>query len=152
MGCMQNNIVMPYGNLDLGQHWSSKGLLPECTKPLPETMMTTYQWSLAAFTRGQSPWKYFRYLPLIWVWKLLLQKKLQPHLPGANELIIVGLPVTPLVIVLCYTINISWRCIARTHWVCVKWLWNARECVIGLHDRQSWKCNPVIPVECVSLN
>ena len=36
--------LMPCGNLDLGQHWisigSGNGLLPEGTKPLPETMLT----------------------------------------------------------------------------------------------------------------
>ena len=36
-------------------------------------------------------------------------------------------------------------------WVCSKWQWNARDCVAGLHDRRSRQCNPVTPVECVSL-
>ena len=35
--------------------------------------------------------------------------------------------------------------------VCAKWQWNARDCVTGLHDRRSRECNPVTPVECVSL-
>ena len=33
-----------------------------------------------------------------------------------------------------------------------KWQWNARNCVTGLHDRRSRECNPVTPVECVSLS
>ena len=37
--------------------------------------------------------------------------------------------------------------------VCAKWQWNARDSgVIGLHDRRSRECNPVTPVECVSLS
>ena len=35
--------------------------------------------------------------------------------------------------------------------VCAKWQWNAQDCVTGLHDRRSRECNPVTPVECVSL-
>ena len=37
-------------------------------------------------------------------------------------------------------------------WVCVKWQWNARDCVTGLRDRRSRECNPVTPVECISLS
>ena len=37
-------------------------------------------------------------------------------------------------------------------WVCGKWQWNARDCVTGLHDRRSRECNPVTPVECISLS
>ena len=37
-------------------------------------------------------------------------------------------------------------------WVCGKWQWNARDCVTGLHDWWSRECNPVTPVECVSLS
>ena len=36
--------------------------------------------------------------------------------------------------------------------VCAKWQWNARDCVTGLHNRRSRECNPVTPVECVSLS
>ena len=36
--------------------------------------------------------------------------------------------------------------------VCAKWQWNARDCVTGLLDRRSRECNPVTPVECVSLS
>ena len=36
--------------------------------------------------------------------------------------------------------------------VCAKWQWNPRDCVTGLHDRQSRECNPVTPVECVLLS
>ena len=33
-----------------------------------------------------------------------------------------------------------------------KWHWNTWDCVTGLHDQQSWECNPVTPVEWVSLS
>ena len=36
--------------------------------------------------------------------------------------------------------------------MCAKWQWNARGCVTILHDRRSRECNPVTPVECVSLS
>ena len=36
--------------------------------------------------------------------------------------------------------------------MCATWQWNARDCVTGLHDRRSRECNPVTPVECVSLS
>ena len=36
--------------------------------------------------------------------------------------------------------------------VCAKWQWNARDFVTGLHDRRSRECNPITPVECVSLS
>ena len=43
-------------------------------------------------------------------------------------------------------------CVKRERTVCAKWQWNARVCVTGLHDRRSRECNPVTPVECVSLS
>ena len=30
-------------------------------------------------------------------------------------------------------------------------LWNAQDCVTGLHDWRSQECNPATPIECVSL-
>ena len=42
--------------------------------------------------------------------------------------------------------------IARTHGCVPKWQWNARHCVTGLLERRSRECNPVTPVECVSLS
>ena len=36
--------------------------------------------------------------------------------------------------------------------MCAKWQWNARDCVTGLHDRRSRECNPLTPVECVSMS
>ena len=38
--------------------------------------------------------------------------------------------------------------------VCAKRQWNARlgDCVTGLHERRSRQCNPVTPIECVSLS
>ena len=35
-------------------------------------MLTNHEWSCVAFTRGQVHSKYFRYLCLVWVWKLLI--------------------------------------------------------------------------------
>ena len=37
-------------------------------------------------------------------------------------------------------------------WVCAKWQGNARDCVTGLHDWRSRECNPVTPMQCVSLS
>ena len=51
---------------------SGNGLLPDGTKPLPEPMLTYHHWSLVAFTWEQFHMKCSRYLPLIWVWKLLI--------------------------------------------------------------------------------
>ena len=36
-------LVTPYGDRDLGQHFSGNGLLPAGTKPLPEPMLTDHQ-------------------------------------------------------------------------------------------------------------
>ena len=33
-------LVKPYGDIDLHQHGSGNGLLPDGTKPLPEPMLT----------------------------------------------------------------------------------------------------------------
>ena len=35
--------------------------------------------------------------------------------------------------------------------MCAKCQWHAQDCFTGLHDRRSRECNPVTPVECVSL-
>ena len=32
-------LVTPYGDIDLGQHWLSSGLLPDGPKPQPEPML-----------------------------------------------------------------------------------------------------------------
>ena len=48
------------------------GLNPLNTKPLPEPMLTSHQWSLVAFIWKQFHRKCSRYLSLIWVWKLLI--------------------------------------------------------------------------------
>ena len=37
-------LVTPYGDRDLGQHWYRYSLLPDGTKPLPEPILTQYQW------------------------------------------------------------------------------------------------------------
>ena len=43
-------LAMPYGDTDLGQHWLSKGLLPEDTKPLPDPVLAYNQRCSVAFT------------------------------------------------------------------------------------------------------
>ena len=64
---------------------SGAGLLPDGTKPLHEPMLTNHQWGLRAFLWGWFHGKCWTYVSLIGVWKLLI-KRLQLHLPGANEL------------------------------------------------------------------
>ena len=39
-----------------------------------------------------------------------------------------------------------------SEYVCATRQWNAGDCVTGLHDQRSCECNPVTPVECVSLS
>ena len=77
--------MTPYGNINLGQHCSGNGLLPDGTKPLPEPMLTNHQWSLVAFNWGHFHGKCLRNLSLIPVWKVVIFS-LQPNFPGANEL------------------------------------------------------------------
>ena len=36
-------LVMPYGNIHLGQHCTCNGLLPDGTRPLPEPMLIYHQ-------------------------------------------------------------------------------------------------------------
>ena len=42
-------LVTSYGPIELGQHCSGNGLLPDGTKPLPEPMLTYHQGGLVAF-------------------------------------------------------------------------------------------------------
>ena len=35
-------LVMPYGNINLGQHWLGNDLLPDSTKPLSEQMLISH--------------------------------------------------------------------------------------------------------------
>ena len=51
-------LVTRYGGIDLGQHRTRNGLLPDGTKPLPESKLT--QWSLVPFT-----WKQFHKCSLL---------------------------------------------------------------------------------------
>ena len=44
-------LVMPYGDVELGQLWH--GLLPNCTKPLPVPMLTYHQWVPVTITWEQ---------------------------------------------------------------------------------------------------
>ena len=64
-------LVTPYGDIDLGQHChgSSNGLLPDGTKPLPETMLTYHWWSFVVFTRRGFCRKHWRYQFMKWFWK-----------------------------------------------------------------------------------
>ena len=64
---------------------SGNGLLPDGTKPLPEPMLTDNQWGIVAFTWGQFHNKYSR-LSILNMSLKITYLKLQPHLPGANEL------------------------------------------------------------------
>ena len=64
---------------------SGNGSLPDGTEPLPEPKLT-YQLGLVAFTIYR---KWSRYLSLKWIWKIT-NLELQPHLPGANELTLLG--------------------------------------------------------------
>ena len=62
---------------------SGNGLLPDGTKPLPEPMLT-YQQSFVAFI-----WQQFYVKHLVSIHEIsskIMFLKLQPHLPGANEL------------------------------------------------------------------
>ena len=54
--CRSENQVMTYGNIDSWHRvnfGSSNGLLPNGTKPVPEPMLTSYQWDSVAFTLKQ---------------------------------------------------------------------------------------------------
>ena len=80
------DLVMPYGNIDLGQHWVRWLLAAWSTKPLPEPMLTNCQWGrLVTVTWGQ----FLRKCSIsILVMSLkIINLRLPPHLPGANELI-----------------------------------------------------------------
>ena len=56
---------------EFGQHWFRYGLMPDRTKPLPEPMLTSHQWSLVAVTWRQFRRKFSRYLSFISASKLL---------------------------------------------------------------------------------
>ena len=47
------DLVMPYGNIDLGQHCLGNALVPDSAKPLPESMMTYDQWGFVALRLDQ---------------------------------------------------------------------------------------------------
>ena len=48
-----SGLVMPYGDMDLGQIVWDNGLLPDNTKPLPEPMFAANFWGSVAFTWEQ---------------------------------------------------------------------------------------------------
>ena len=70
----------------LGDKGGLTSLGPDGTKPLPEPKLTNHQLGLVAFTWVQFHRKWSRYLALMWIWKIT-NLELQPHLPGATELI-----------------------------------------------------------------
>ena len=47
------NDGMPYGDIDVGQHWLRYGWLPDGTKPLPEQMLINNGSSLVILIWGQ---------------------------------------------------------------------------------------------------
>ena len=51
---------------------SGNGLLPDCTKPLPEPMLTYHQWGSLAIIWGQFDKTYFKHHLLKWTWNLLI--------------------------------------------------------------------------------
>ena len=51
-------LVTLYGDIDLGQHCSGNGLLPDGTKPSPEPMLTYLQLSPVTFISGQFQKRY----------------------------------------------------------------------------------------------
>ena len=53
------------------------GLLPDGTKPLPETMLTYHQWSLVTITWAQFHKRYFSHHLLKLTWKLLFKNVIQ---------------------------------------------------------------------------
>ena len=63
---------------------SGNSLLPDGTKPLPETMLCSSSMGYVAFTWEQFPRKYSWYQTVWWVWKLYFQNYCS--LPGTNEL------------------------------------------------------------------
>ena len=65
---------------------SGNGLLPDCTKPLPEPMLTYHQWGSVTTIWGQFHEKYFSHQQLKLASKSFIQNFNIPNLPGANEL------------------------------------------------------------------
>ena len=45
-------VVTPYGIGLLGQQWFGNGLFPDGNKPLPEPVLTYYQWDSLAYIPG----------------------------------------------------------------------------------------------------
>ena len=65
------DLMMPCNNIDLGQHCSGNGLLPDGTKPLPEPMLTCFQWSPVTFIWRLFHKRYLSYQSLKLAWKFL---------------------------------------------------------------------------------
>ena len=70
-------LVTPYGDTELGEIGSGKGLLPDGTKPLLELMLTYHQWNPAVFTLRQFNWKCSRNQSLEYVAKLQINGLVQ---------------------------------------------------------------------------
>ena len=76
-------LATRYGGINLGQHRTRNGLLPDGTKPLPESKLT--QWGLVPFT-----WRQFHKCSLLDKrWKIA-NLRLELHLPLANELTVLS--------------------------------------------------------------
>ena len=71
-------LVMPYGDLVLGQHWLSQWLV--FWKPQASAVLTNHQWGLVAFTWRRFHRKCSKYVSLVWVWKEIPNLRLQPYL------------------------------------------------------------------------
>ena len=65
---------------------SGNGLLPDCTKPLSEPMLSYHQWCPLTIAWRQFQKRCLSHQLLQLVWKLFLLK-FHSNLPGANELI-----------------------------------------------------------------
>ena len=61
-------LVTPYGDIDLVNIGSGNGLLPDGTKPLPESMLTYHKYGLVAITQGLFHIKYLSHQFLKWAW------------------------------------------------------------------------------------
>ena len=78
-------LVMPYGQIKWVNIGSGNGLVPDGTKPLPEPMLTYHQWGPVTFTWGYHHW--ICEISILDMSLKITDFKIQPHLPGASELI-----------------------------------------------------------------
>ena len=67
---------------------SGNGLLADCTKPWPESMLTYHQSDLVTFTWGQFPKRYLRLQSLKLAWKLLKISFKSPRGQWVNQCLV----------------------------------------------------------------